>query len=68
MTSMIYHTQPPASQKEGHLNATCALKLHCLPTIKHQNTELHTYTQRFSYIKMHTEYTGAHKGSAHIET
>lgn len=68
MTSMIYHTQPPASQKEGHLNATSALKLHRLPTIKHQNTELHTYTQRFSYIKMRTEYTGAHKGSAHIET
>lgn len=34
MTSMIYHTQPPASQKEGHLNATSAPVHQHPPTIK----------------------------------
>lgn len=32
MTTMIYHTQPPASQKEGHLNATSA------PVHRHPST------------------------------
>lgn len=59
MTSMIYHTQPPASQKEGHLNATSA-PVHPPhpPTVKTQkNTgtqhSQNTSNTRHKYINIH---------------
>lgn len=56
---MIYHTQPPASQKEGHLNAISALVHHHPPTIKkkkkeHENTAEYIKYSPFIYKNAHT--------------